>query len=144
MKKIIFAALALFLFSGCTKMYNSNKVDVYNTNRIYTYEKGIVTDVRYVTIRDDGSGTMLGALVGTVLGSMFGRGKGNALTTLVGGLSGAYVGNNIDKANGEELYIHLNDGRDIVTIVKGVNFKRGDAVRIIFNGDRILRVEHCN
>jgi outer membrane lipoprotein SlyB len=144
MKKLIFVMLALFLFSGCTQMYNSNEVDLYQTNGVYTYEKGIVTDVKYVTIRDDGSGTMLGALVGTVLGSMFGKGKGNTLTTLAGGLSGSYVGNKLDKANGEELYIHLNDGRNIVTIVKGVNFKKGECVNVVFDGNRILRVEHCN
>ncbi|GAX87053.1 outer membrane lipoprotein SlyB [Lebetimonas natsushimae] len=142
MKKIIFAILALFLFSGCTQMYNSNEVDLYQTNGIYTYEKGKITDVRYVRIRDDGSGTMIGALVGTVLGSMFGNGKGNVLTTLAGGLTGAYVGNQVDKANGEELYIHLDDGRDIVTIVKGVNFGIGEMVRVVFNGNKILRVEH--
>jgi outer membrane lipoprotein SlyB len=142
MKKIIFAVLALFLFSGCTQMYNSNEVDLYQTNGIYTYEKGRVTDVRYVTIRDDGSGTMIGALVGTVLGSIVGHGKGNTLSTLAGGLTGAYVGNRLDRANGEELYIHLDDGRDIVTIVKGVEFRRGDIVRVVFNGNRILRVEH--
>jgi outer membrane lipoprotein SlyB len=143
MKKLIFAVIALFMFSGCTQMYNSNEVDLEQTNGIYTYEKGRVTDVRLVTIRDNGSGTMIGALVGTVLGSMFGHGKGNALTTLAGGLSGAYVGTQADKANGEELYIHLNDGRDIVTIVKGVAFGKGECVRVVFNGNRILRVERC-
>jgi outer membrane lipoprotein SlyB len=142
MKKLIFVMLALFLFSGCTQMYNSNEVDLYQTNGVYTYEKGIVNDVRYVTIRDDGSGTMIGALVGTVLGSMVGRGKGNTLSTLAGGLSGAYAGNQLDKANGEELFIHLDNGRDIVTVVKGVNFRRGDRIRVVFNGNRILRVEH--
>jgi outer membrane lipoprotein SlyB len=142
MKKILFAVLALFLFSGCTQMYNSNEVDLSQTNGVYTYQKGMVKDVRYVTIRDDGSGTMIGTLVGTVLGSMMGEGKGNTLATLGGGLVGAYAGNQLDKANGEELYIHLDDGRDIVTIVKGVNFRRGESVRVVFNGNRILRVEH--
>lgn len=142
MKKIVFALLALFLLSGCTQMYNSNDVDLYQTNGIYTYQKGRVTDVRYVNIRDDGSGTMIGALVGTVLGSIVGHGKGNTLSTLGGGLVGAYVGNRLDKANGEELYIHLDDGKDIVTVVKGVKFRRGEIVRVVFNGNKILRVEH--
>jgi outer membrane lipoprotein SlyB len=142
MKKFLSMVIVIFLFSGCTQMYNSNEVDLYQTNGIYTYEKGRVTDVRYVTIRDDGSGTMIGALVGTVLGSIVGHGKGNTLSTLAGGLTGAYVGNRLDRANGEELYIHLDDGRDIVTIVKGVEFRRGDIVRVVFNGNRILRVEH--
>jgi outer membrane lipoprotein SlyB len=142
MKKLIFFVLSLFLFAGCTQMYNSNEVDVSQTNGVYTYEKGRITDIKYVTIRDNGSGTMIGALVGTVLGSIVGHGKGNTLATLGGGLVGAYAGNRLDKANGEELYIHLDDGKDIVTVVKGVKFRRGEIVRVVFNGNKILRVEH--
>jgi outer membrane lipoprotein SlyB len=142
MKKFLSMVIVIFLFSGCTQMYNSNEVDLSQTNEIYTYQTGIITNVKYVTIRDDGSGTVIGALVGTVLGSMFGNGKGSALATLGGGLAGAYVGNQLDKANGEELYIHLNDGRNIVTIVKGIKFKIGEKVRVVFNGNKILRVEH--
>jgi len=143
MKRIIFAVIALFMLSGCTQMYNSNEVDLYQTNGIYTYQKGKITDIRLVRIRDNGTGTFIGALTGAVLGSMIGNGKGNTLATLAGGLAGAYVGNQLDKANGEELYIHLSDGRNIVTIVKGVTFHRGECVRVVFNGNRILRVEHC-
>jgi outer membrane lipoprotein SlyB len=142
MKRIIFILLALFLFSGCTKMYNSNEVDLYQTNGVYTFQTGKVIDVKYVTIRDDGSGTLIGTIVGTVLGGMFGKGNGNALASLAGGLTGAYVGNQLDKANGEELFIRLDDGREIVTIVKGVNFKAGDRVRVILNGNRIVRIEN--
>ena len=143
MKRIIFAVIALFMLSGCTQMYNSNEVDLYQTNGIYTYQKGKITDIRLVRIRDNGTGTFIGALTGAVLGSMIGNGKGNTLATLAGGLGGAYVGNHLDKANGEELYIHLDDGRNIVTIVKGVVFHVGECVRVIFNGNKILRVEHC-
>jgi len=143
MKKIIFAVFALFILSGCTQMYNSNEVDLQEINGIYSYQKGKVTDTRLVKIRDNGTGTFIGALTGVVLGSMVGNGKGNTLATLAGGLGGAYVGNQLDKANGEELYIHLDNGRDIVTIAKGVSFHRGDCVRVVFNGNKILRVEHC-
>jgi outer membrane lipoprotein SlyB len=122
-------------------MYNSNDVDLYNTNGIYTHKTGTITDVRYVTIRDDGSGTFLGTVVGSVLGSMIGHGKGKTLATLGGGLAGAYAGNRLDRANGEELFIHLNDGRDIATVVKGVVFRPGEKVRVVFNGSKILRIE---
>ena len=141
MKKFAVGLCLVFLFSGCTKMYNSNEISVNQTNVIYSYENGVVTDVKKVVIKDNGSGVMTGAMVGTVLGSMFGRNNGNVLATLIGGLSGAYVGYQADRANGEELYIRLDDGRNIVTIVKGVNIQRGDRVRIVFNGRRIVRVE---
>jgi len=142
MKKFLASlGVCALLFSGCTQMYNSNEVSVSDLNAVYTYETGVVENVKKVVIRDNGSGVMTGAMIGTVFGSMFGRGNGNALTTLIGGLGGAYVGYESDKANGEELYIKLDNGKHIVTIVKGVNILPGDRVRIILNGSRIVRVE---
>ena len=142
MKKylISFAIIGVF-FSGCTQMYNSNEVSLYDTNQILTYKTGVVEDVRKVIIKDDGSGVMIGAMSGTVLGSVFGKGKGNVLSTLIGGLTGALAGYELDKANAEELFIKLDDGRDIVVVVKGVDIKKGDRVRIILKGSRIIRVE---
>ena len=134
------AIIGLF-FSGCTQMYNSNEVSIADTNEILTYKTGIVEDVKKVILKDDGSGVMIGAMSGTVLGGMFGRGKGNVLSTLIGGLTGAFAGYELDKANGEELFIKLDDGRNIVVIVKGVNIQKGDRVRIIMSGSRIVRVE---
>ena len=132
---------AALLLGGCTQMYNSNEVDLANTNEVLSYETGTVTDVKMVVIKDDGSGTMIGAITGTVLGSLFGNGKGNTLTTLAGGLAGAYVGNQLDKANAEELFIRLDNGKNIVVVAKGVDIRRGDRVRIVLNGSRVVRVE---
>jgi outer membrane lipoprotein SlyB len=142
MKKFIMSlGLGIVLFTGCTQMYNSNEVALNDVNVMYTYKTGVVTDVKKVIIKDDGSGAMTGAITGTVLGSLFGKGKGNVLTTLLGGLSGAYAGYELDKANGEELYIKLDDGRNIVAVVKGVNIQKGDRVRVVVEGNRIIRVE---
>jgi len=143
MKIKLFAIFMVFMFilSGCTQMYNSNEVSIADTNEILSYKMGVIEDIKYVTLKDDGSGTMIGAMTGTVLGGLFGKGKGNVLTTLIGGLGGAYVGNKLDKANAEELFIKLVNGGNIVTIVKGVKLKKGDKVRIIMNGSRIVRVE---
>ena len=132
---------SVLFFGGCTRMYNSNEVALSNVNQVLTYETGTVTGVRMVVIKDDGSGTMIGVLTGTVLGSLMGNGKGNVLTTLGGGLLGAYVGNQLDKANAEELYIKLDNGKNIVVIAKGVDIRRGDRVRVVLNGNRVVRVE---
>jgi len=142
MKRILFSlSVCAFIFTGCTQMYNSNEASLRDVNRIYTYETGTVQSVRNVIIKDDGSGMMVGAVTGAVLGSLFGRGKGNTVTTLLGGLGGAYAGSQLDKANGKELHIKLDDGRNIVVIVKGVNVQSGERVRIVMDGDRIIRVE---
>lgn len=142
MKKLITAlGLGVLLFTGCTQMYNSNEVALSDVNVMYTYKTGTVQRVKKVIIKDDGSGVVTGAVAGTVIGSLFGNGKGNVLTTLLGGLAGAYAGYEADKANGEELYIKLDDGRNIVAIVKGVNIAAGDRVRVVIDGNRIIRVE---
>ena len=142
MKKFLFTlGIVGLLFTGCTQMYNSNEVSLNDVNQMYSYKTGVVTSVKKVIIKDDGSGTVTGAITGTVLGSLFGNGKGNVLTTLLGGLSGAYAGYQLDKANGEELYIKLDDGRNIVAVVKGININPGDKVRVVVDGNRIIRVE---
>jgi outer membrane lipoprotein SlyB len=142
MKNILISlGMAVFLFTGCARMYNTNEVSVNQLDTVYTYKTGIVTSVKRVVIKDDGSGTMTGVMGGTVIGGMFGRGNGNIFSTLLGGLTGAYIGYETGKANGEELYIKLDTGENIVTVVKGVNIKKGDKVRIILNGNKIIRVE---
>jgi len=142
MKKLMISlGFSALLFTGCTQMYNSNEVALNDVNVIYSYETGVVTNVKKVIIKDDGSGVMTGAVVGTVLGSLFGKGKGSTLAALVGGLSGAYAGHQLNKANGKELYIKLDDGRDVVVIVKGVDIKKGERVRVVVKGDKIVRVE---
>jgi len=140
MRKILFLFLVL-IFSGCTRLYNSNEVSLNEVNTFLTYQTGVVEDVKSVIIKDDGSGVAVGMVTGTVVGSMFGRGKGNLLSTLIGGIAGAMAGYELDKANAQEVFIRLDDSREIVAIVKGVNLKRGDRVRVVIRGDKIVRVE---
>jgi len=142
MKRMLFSlSVCALIFSGCTQMYNSNEVALSDVNVMYSYKTGMVESVKKVIIKDNGSGVVTGAVIGTVLGSVFGNGKGNDLTTLLGGLTGAYAGYQADKANGEELYIRLDDGRNVVAVVKGVNIQPGDRVRVVVDGNRIIRVE---
>jgi len=140
MRGLLFIAV-LVLFSGCAKMYNSNEVSINETGYVYTYKTGVVESVKKVVLKGEGDGVSAGVMTGTVLGSLFGKGKGNVLATLLGGLGGAYAGAELDKANGEELFIKLEDGRDIVVYVRGVDIQKGDRVRVILNGSKVIRVE---
>jgi outer membrane lipoprotein SlyB len=143
MRKVLFAFIigTLFVFTGCTQMYNSNEVALSDVNTELSFETGVVTDTKNVVIKDNGSGALIGGYAGTVLGSLMGNGKGNILSTLIGGLTGAFVGYEADKANAQELFIKLDNGRNIVAVVKGVDIKPGDRVRIIKRGSKIVRVE---
>ena len=142
MKKALFSfGIITIIFSGCAKMHNSNEVSLNNVNRVYTYKNGVVIKTKEVVIKDDGSGNMIGAVTGVVLGSLVGKGKGSALAALIGGLTGFYAGSKLGKANGKELYIKLDNRRKIVAIVKGVDINVGDRVKIIMDGNKIVRIE---
>ena len=130
--------VTLFL-SGCTTTdgpeYSGNSYQ-----EIKTYETGQVTAIRNVVISDNGAGTFVGALVGGVLGSTVGGGRGSALATLAGGLGGAYVGSEVNKANAQELSVKLDNGSNIVVVVKGKRFVIGDRIKIVKNGNIVEQV----
>jgi outer membrane lipoprotein SlyB len=136
---LLLLSLILFVVTGCS---TNSKPEYSGTNyrQIKHYEIGEIVAVRNVRISDDGTGTFVGALVGTVLGSLTGGGRGNALATLIGGLGGAYVGGKANKANAQELSVKLDNGEDIVVIAKGQSFLVGDKVKIIKEGNRVEQV----
>ena len=145
MKKVLVASslTAMLILTGCA----TNSGPEYSGGsyqQIKTYEIGTVQSVRPVVISDNGTGTFIGAIVGTVLGSMVGQGRGSTLATLAGGLGGAYAGSQAAKANASELSVKLDDGRDVVVVVKGKNFLVGDRVKIIKDGNRADQVYRIN
>jgi len=145
MKKVLVASslTAMLILTGCaTNGGPEYSGDSYQ--QIKTYEIGTVQSIRPVVISDNGTGTFIGAIVGTVLGSMVGQGRGSTLATLAGGLGGAYAGNQVGKANASELSVKLDDGRDVVVVVKGKNFLVGDRVKIIKDGNRADQVYRIN
>ncbi|MEN4052659.1 MULTISPECIES: glycine zipper 2TM domain-containing protein [Sulfurimonas] len=145
MKEIILASVSVFalIFSGCATT-NGPEYSGSSYRNIKIYETGTIQSVRPVVISDSGSGTFIGAIIGTVLGSTMGGGRGTALTTLAGGLGGAYVGSQVAKANASELSVLLDDGREIIVVVKGKNFLVGDRVKIIKDGNRVDQVYRIN
>ena len=145
MKKtlLLCATLGAFMLSGCATN-NGPTYDGSSYRQIKTYEIGTVQNVRPVVISDNGAGTFIGALVGAVLGSTIGQGNGSTLASLAGGLGGAYVGSEVGKANASELSVRLDDGRDIVVVVKGNNFRNGDRVKIIKNRGKVDQVYIIN
>ncbi|WP_457747419.1 glycine zipper 2TM domain-containing protein [Sulfurimonas sp.] len=141
MKNLLLISLATsMLLVGCATNSGPEYSGV-TYNQIKEYDIGTVMDARPVVISDNGSGSFVGTIVGTVLGSMVGRGRGSVLGMLAGGLAGNYVGSEAGKANGEELSVKLDNGRDIVVVVKGNEYLKGDRVKIIRDGNRVARVE---
>jgi len=132
--------ISLTVFSGCATNQGP-EYDGKNYNQIKRYKIGTVLNSRPVVITDDGTGKFFGALIGAVLGSLVGSGDGKTLATLGGGLGGYYAGSEIAKANGEELTVELDNGENIVVVIKGNRFKAGDRVKIIKDGNKVAQVD---
>jgi len=77
-----------------------------------------------------------------VIGSTIGKGHGKTLATLGGGLLGAYVGNQIARANAQELVVDLDNGDTVVVIAKGQKFAVAQHVRIVLKNGHVVSVEH--
>jgi len=133
--------LLVLVFAGCAQK-GLQEVDAGSTKYVMNYETGTIESIKPVVIKDNGTGTFIGGLVGMVVGSTIGRGNGSALAALAGGLGGAYVGNQVGKANAQELTVMLdNENRSVVVIVKGKKHYIGEHIRIVKRGGRISSVE---
>ncbi|WP_159653412.1 glycine zipper 2TM domain-containing protein [Vibrio atypicus] len=113
---------------------------------------GKVDTVRYITqqeiVKSQGSGweTLLGAVVGGVVGNQFGGGRGKEVATAVGAIAGAGVVRN--HANQEyrveyrlvEILIKTDKGK-YIDVIQDVDsrmlFERGDDVRILYFDDGV-------
>ena len=134
------AAAGVLLLSGCAQR-GVEEVNPGATQYEMQYQVGTIESIRPVVIKDNGTGTFLGAITGGVLGSLVGEGKGNTLASLAGGLTGAYVGSQAGKANAQELTVQLDNGSSVVVIAKGMRLYPGERIRIVKEGSRISSVE---
>lgn len=131
----------LLLFAGCSR---HNQASVGQIENIHT---GQIVYARNIQLRDDGKGTVLGAIAGGLVGNQFGPGgSGEKTAATIGGvLLGGYAGNQINQNAGQELTINLGDGRQIVTVVRiddstPTSFRNGDNVRVYMRGSTVTRV----
>ena len=141
MKKYLYILLsATLLITGCAR----NDVPEYDGKdyrQVKKYDTGVVTSSRPVVITDSGIGKFLGAIIGVVLGSTMGSGDGKTLTMLGGGLVGSYAGSEIAKANAQELTVTLDNGENVVVVIKGTKIESGDRVKIIKDGNKVAQVD---
>lgn len=112
------ALSAVVLVSGCAKPSASANVYNYNqTQRDQIVRNGTVINVRPITIQSDqtsGGGAIAGGAVGGVAGSSIGGGTGRTLAIIGGAILGALAGNaiedKIDKKDGLEISVRLDNG----------------------------------
>ena len=145
MKKNILSSILVgsaLILSGCAdSLYNGPTVSQADAQKLLTYQTGTVIAVKGVIVKDNGGGTLLGAVTGAVLGNMIGGGTGKKLATLSGGLVGAYAGSQAGAANAQELTVKLDNGNSVVVVAKGVRFGVGSRVKIVTNHGKVVSVE---
>jgi len=99
---------------------------------------GVVDSIRVIEHRGQGTGlgAVAGGLTGMLVGNQFGRSNGRAAMTLLGGVGGAYAGNEIEKntkkSTSFEIRVRLDNGR--IHTVYGASstaFAVGDRVRVV-------------
>ncbi|EGA68517.1 putative outer membrane protein [Vibrio sinaloensis DSM 21326] len=113
---------------------------------------GKVDTVRYISqqevVQSQGSGweTLLGAVVGGLVGNQFGDGRGKEVATAVGAVAGASVARN--RVNQEyrieyklvELLIKTDKGK-LINVIQDIDnsmlFEQGDPVRILYFDDGV-------
>ncbi|MCW8331662.1 glycine zipper 2TM domain-containing protein [Photobacterium sp. SDRW27] len=113
---------------------------------------GQVDTVRYITHQEvinsqrNGWETLLGGVVGGLIGNQFGGGSGREVATAVGAVAGASIAHNRQPSQKivnyrlVELLIKADDGR-LIDVIQDVDqqmlFQRGDHVRILYFDDGV-------
>lgn len=147
-KPLLSMTFIITLLSGCANsdLYSGDVYRAGQAKQVQSVVYGTIVHARPVLIQGENKvdvfGGFAGAVLGGVAGNAVGRGKGNQLATVVGGVGGAMAGEKIaDKMNqikGLELEIKKEDGRTIVVIQRAdPRLAVGQKVRLVDDGRRV-------
>ena len=136
-------SLAVLTLAGCANQSASSSVYTYGQaqqEQIVRY--GTVVSVRAVTIQSDkssGVGGVSGAALGGVAGSTIGGGRGQVLAAiggaLLGGLAGNAVENQVNKTQGLEITVRLDNGETrVIAQENDVALSSGQRVQVVSGG----------
>lgn len=142
MKKIylVFTSLLLSLsLVGCAQNLSPNSYYGHEVNASSTVKKGVIVSRRAVNVNNNtGVGGLAGAATGAAAGSMIG---GNPAVNIIGAIGGAVVGglagnaidSGVNRHQGIEYIIKLNDGNmvSVVQVQQGI-FNVHQRVMVLF------------
>ena len=132
-KNIIAAVILSLMVTGCV----GAGYTVSDSNSYSVLKEGRIINVRRVLLKDNGLGTIGGALIGGLLGNRIGSGTGNKLATASGAILGGVAGNQINQKEGSEIKIRLNDGTLIKAVLDNYYYRVGDRVTVEFRNGKI-------
>jgi outer membrane lipoprotein SlyB len=112
MKKYLFslAFASTLIFSGCSGI---NGPSVSDTGSYSIDHTGVIIATQHIQLKDNGLGSVGGALVG------------------------GYAGNQLNQKEGMSLRIRLDNGEVVSTVTYKQFYHVGDKVHIKFNGSKI-------
>ena len=139
---------ATILLSGCAPRMSNRDYSLNEAYQPMNVQYGTVDGVRSVLIQgpQTGVGPMAGAVIGGAAGNAMGGGTGQIITTvagaLLGGLAGAAAEEGASRQEGQQITIHMDDGRLIAVVQSGkVAFAPGERVQVLTAADGTTRVE---
>lgn len=146
--RLIAVGLLSIFLAACA---SSNSGSVYSRDdarKVQTVRTGVVESVRSVKLEGTKTpiGTAAGGVIGGVAGGSMGHGAGSTIAAVIGAVAGGIAGSAIEEGvtrkDALEITVKL-DGGALIAIVQEADeeFKAGDKVRLIENGDT-SRVSH--
>lgn len=94
-----------------------------------------------------GAGTMVGALVGGVLGHQVGKGTGNDLATIGGAIAGGIVGNQMERGSAgqkmrTELTVQFPNGETRTMLIDNhAGYRVGDRIRVTTQNGQLVPMQ---
>ena len=142
---IIFSAFGVATMTGLLpRAESTNDTHAMTKNRVASSADktcnncGVIESINTVEVKGQGSGlgAVAGGVTGALIGNQIGRGNGNTVATIAGMAGGAYAGNEIEKnmkkSSRYQVRVRMNDGTLRTTYSSSAPaFAIGDRVRIM-------------
>ncbi len=131
----------IFLSSCSQKALPSSRAGTISQS--YT---GVIKNVEMVKIKGDGAWTsIMGMIVGGVVGHQFGGGSGKDLMTMGGTMVGAVAGSETDIRDAQRISIEFDSGKVITTVLalnfnNSTQYKAGDRVTVYITGGKVTEI----
>ncbi len=146
MNKVLLAAASVAALAGtlaCATPAQAQSVITRNGSYyVRCYDCGRVIQVESIINQGANhqvAGTILGGVVGGLLGHQVGGGRGNTLATIAGAVGGGYVGNRMGQPGQSAVYvihIRMADGSiQRVQVQDAQGIRDGDIVRVDAKGN---------
>ncbi len=141
MKGMVVLSLLVFA-TGCAR----KALDASREGSISESYAGVVQNVEPVSIKGDGAMTsILGMILGGVVGNQIGSGSGQDLATMGGVMVGAVAGEDADVRNAQRITVRLESGKVITTVLaidanNPNQFRAGDPITLFITNGRVTEI----